>query len=112
MEYRVTDLTDDRKVTKASDLKIGKLVFVKNHQKCTFDPTYTFDHRVSGIVNEGTVKLTTPGGREKRCNIHHIKPVSALESSASPFHQFQDSIWKDSGSTQQGHQYNLHERNN
>ena len=112
MENRVTKLTDDRKVTRASDLKICQLVFVKNHQKGTFDPTYTFDHRVSGIVIESTVTLTTPDGKEKRCNTHHIKPVSALDLSASASQQFQDSIWKDLGSTHPGHQYSLHTRNN
>ena len=88
VENRVTKPIDNRKVTKASDLKIGQLVFVKDHHKGTFNPTFTFDHRISIIVNERTVTLTTPDGREKRCNIHHIKSVSALESSASSFQQF------------------------
>ena len=42
---RVTKPTDARKVTRASDLKIGQLVFVKYHQKGTSDAMYTFDHR-------------------------------------------------------------------
>ena len=75
-ENRVTEPINDRKETKASDLKIGQLVFVKNNCKGPFDSTYTFDHRVSAIVNESTVVHTTPDGREKRCNIHHIKPTS------------------------------------
>ena len=112
MENRVTNPKDDRKVTRASYLKIGNLVFVENHQKGTFDPTFTFDHSVSSIVNESTVTLTTPDGKEKRCNIHHIKPLSALESSTRAFQQLQDSIQKDSGSTQPGHQYNLCARTN
>ena len=112
MENRVTEPLNDRKVTKASDLKIGQLVFVKKHHKGPSDLVYTFDHRIAAIVNESTVVLTTPGGREKRCNIHHIKPISALESSAGAFQQFWDSIHKDLVCIQQGHQYNLHARNN
>ena len=111
-ENRVTKPTDNKKVTKSSDLKIGQLVFVKDLHQGTFNATYTFDNRISAIVNESTVILTTLDDREKRCNIHHIKPVSALESSASAFQLFQDGIQKDPISTQPGHQYNLHSRNN
>ena len=35
MENRITESLDNRKVTKASDLKIGQLVFVKDHHKGT-----------------------------------------------------------------------------
>ena len=104
----VTKPINDRKVTKASDLKIGQLVFVNNHHKGPFDPTYTSDHKISAIVNTSTVVLTTQDGREKGCNIHHIMPTSALELSASAFDQFQDGIQKDPINTQ----YNLHVRNN
>ena len=93
-ENRYTEAKNDRKVTKASDLKAGELVFVKDHSKGLFDPTYTFDHRVAAIVNESTVVLTTPDPKEKRCNIHHIKPMSVAESTAGAFKQFQDSIQK------------------
>ena len=77
-----------------------------------FDPAYTFNHRVSAIVNESTVVLTTPDGREKRCNTHHIKPMSTSESSVSAFQHFQDGIDKDLIGIQQAHQYNLCARNN
>ena len=36
MENRVTEPINDRKVTKASDLKIGQLVFVNDHCKGPF----------------------------------------------------------------------------
>ena len=55
----------------------------------TFNPSYVFDHRVGGIVNDSTVILTTPDGKERRCNIHHIKPTTVLEASTSAFKQFQ-----------------------
>ena len=85
---RISEPIDNRKVTKASDLKIGQLVFVKDHHKGTFNPSYIFDHRVAGIVNDSTVVLTTLDGKERRCNIHHVKPATALQASASAFQQF------------------------
>ena len=41
-ENRSTEPADKRKVTKASDQKIGQLVFVKDHQKASFNPSYIF----------------------------------------------------------------------
>ena len=53
-ENRRDEPVDNHKITKASDLKLGQLVFVKDHQKGTFDLTYVFDHRVVGILNDST----------------------------------------------------------
>ena len=50
---------ENKKITKATDLKIGQPVFVKDHQKAAFDPTYIYDHRVPEILNDSTVMLTT-----------------------------------------------------
>ena len=50
LEENRTDPVVNKKTAKASNLKIGQLVFVKGHQKGTFDPTYIYDHRVSGIL--------------------------------------------------------------
>ena len=107
-ESRVIKPTNDRKVTKASDLKLGQLVFVKDHHVGSFDPVYTFDHRVAAVVNKSTVVLNTPGRKENRCNIHNIKPMSTADA----LKQFWDSIQKNPVSMQQGHQYNLCARNN
>ena len=68
----------NKKITKVSDLKLGQLVFVKDHKKGTFNPSYVYDHGVVGILNDSTVVLTTPDGKEKRCNIHHVKPMTIL----------------------------------
>ena len=87
-ENRVTKPINDRKVAKASGLKIGQLVFIKNIIRVLFTPHILFNHRVLAIVNESTVVLTTPDGRIKRCHIHHIKPMSASESSVSAFQHF------------------------
>ena len=95
-----------KKTTKASDLIIGQLLFVKDHCKGTFDPTYVFDHRVSGILNDTTVVLTSPDGKKKKCNIHHIKSITTVVAATDAFDQFQDSLQKrPCGTAQQ--QYNL-----
>ena len=38
------DAVENKKITKASDLKIGQLVLVKDLHKGTFNPTYINDH--------------------------------------------------------------------
>ena len=93
---RKTEPADKRKMTKVSNLEIGQLVFVKDHWMGTFNPSYVFDHRVVGILKDSMDVLTTPDGKQKR-NIHHIKPMTALEASASVISQFQDSIQKTPG---------------
>ena len=60
-ETRTTDPKDNKKVSKATDIKIGQLVFVKDHCKGTLNPTYIFNHSVAGIV-----LLTTLDGKEKK----------------------------------------------
>ena len=86
-ETSTTEPIETRKVTKATNLKIGQLLFVKDHHKGIFDPLYIFGHRVAGIINDSTVLPTTPDGKEKRCNTHHINVVTALEVSASACQQ-------------------------
>ena len=105
-ENRPIEPAANKQVTKPSALKVEQLVFVKDHQKGTFDPLYVFDHRVAGTVNDSTVILTIPDGKEKRCNIHHIKPTATLEASTSGFKQFQESNQKNPGSTPPSHVYN------
>ena len=90
----------DKKITEASDHKIGQLVLVKNHCKGPFNPTYIYDHQVAEILNDSTVLLTTLDGKEKKFNIHNVKLVSTLgvyvgsqvEVPTGAFSQFKDSI--------------------
>ena len=103
-ENRRVDPIKDQKITKASNLKVGQSGLVKNHCKGTFDPTYIFDHEVSGIINESTVLLTTPN--RKKCNIHYIKPITPAAAFTNALDQFQDSIRNNPCSTVP-HQYNL-----
>ena len=107
-ENRKVEPAQNKKITKASNLKIGQLVFVKDHQKGTFDPSYIYDHRVVGILNDSNVLLTTPDRKEKRCNVHLIKSVTPLEAPTSAFNQFQGSIRKTLGNKPPAsHPYNL-----
>ena len=62
-ENRGVDPVQDKKITKASDLKVGQLVFINDCCKGTFEPKYISDHRVSGIINDSTVILNTPDGK-------------------------------------------------
>ena len=101
VETRITEPIDTRKVTMATDHKIGQCVLVIDHHKGIFGPSYIFDHRFAGIINDSTVLLTTLDGKEKRGNIYYIKLVTALEASASAFQQFQDSTQKNPGSASQ-----------
>ena len=86
-ESRRVDPVENKKITKANDLNKGQLVFIKDHHKGTFHPTYIFDHSVSGILNDSTVMFTTPDGKEK-CNIHHIKPLTPADVFTNAFDQF------------------------
>ena len=124
-ENRITKPAIDKKVTKVSDLKIGQLVLIKNHQKGPFHPTYIYDHQVAYIPNESTVLLTTADGKEKKCNIHHVKLVSSLDMTSvghssqveiptGASQQFQHSIQQNSStsvgvhsSNHPNHSYNL-----
>ena len=78
-ENRMTEPAANKKIASVSDLKIGQLVLIKKHHKGPFHPTYIYDHWVAEILNDSMVLLTTPDGKEKKCNIHHVKLVSSLE---------------------------------
>ena len=49
------DPEEERKFNKASNLKIGQHVLIKNHTASSFQPKYLADHRVIKIVNNNTV---------------------------------------------------------
>ena len=113
----------NKKITSASDLKISLLVLVKNQWKGPFDPTYIYDHQVAKVLNDSMVLLTTPDGKERKCNIHHMKLVSNLEvhvgsqteipEGALP--KFWDSIIQNSSGANTSspqHLYNLRSKHN
>ena len=103
-----TDPVEERKFNKASDLKIWQLILIKKHTASTFQPTYLADHRVVKIVNDSTVIVSSPDRKEKKCNIHHVEPIS-LTAFTSAFEEFQKSIAKEGqklNTAKQSH-YNL-----
>ena len=100
-------------------------MLVKNHCKGPFDPAYIYDQQVAEILNDSMLLLITLDSKEKKCNIHHVKPVSnfevcigsQVEVFMGAFPQFQDSIKQNSSSSSIGnpqHSYNLQskQRNN
>ena len=70
------------------------------------------------ILNDSMVLFTTLDDKEKKCNIHHVKPVSSpevyvglqVEVNIGTFPTFQDSIKQNTTSTGTGdyhYSYNL-----
>ena len=49
------DPEEERKFDKASNLKNGQIVLIKNHTASSFQPKYLADHRVIKIVSDSTV---------------------------------------------------------
>ena len=102
---------DDAKHDRATDLKIGQLVLIKNNTGVVFDPKYLVDHRMVQIVKELVVILQTPGCKEKRCNIHNLKPINASQAFTPAFQDFQESVTHHKeGTKQAAHGYNLREK--
>ena len=119
-ENRNAKPATNKNVTKASDLRIAQIELVKNHHKGPFISTYIYNNQVGDTQNESTVLLTTPDGKEMKCNIHHVNLVSSLdvcvgsqvEIPTNTFPQFWDSIQQNPSSdgsvnSNPQHSYNL-----
>ena len=39
--------------------------------------------------------MSSPDGKKKKCNIHHVKPISSTTAFTSAFEEFQKSITKE-----------------
>ena len=89
------DPEEEKKFDNASDLKIGQLVLIKNHNTSTFQPKYLADYRVIKIVNDSTVIVSSLDGKERKCNIYHVKAISPTTAFTSAFKEFQKSITKE-----------------
>ena len=70
-ENRRTYPAENKKITKASTLKIGQLVFVKDNHRGTFDPTCVYDHRVSGVLNDSSYAYYSRWEREEVQHLSH-----------------------------------------
>ena len=46
--------------------EIGQIVMVKNHAFHTFKSKYLLDYRVKKIINDITLLLDTPNGKERK----------------------------------------------
>ena len=77
-----------KKYNSTRDLKEGQLVLMKNHNVRAFHPKYLAHYRIVKVMNKNTVIVTTPDGRERKCNIHHIKLISPAETFTSTFEEF------------------------
>ena len=51
---------------------------VKNHTHHSFEPKYLVDYRLLEILNENTLLLVTPNGREVKTHINDVKPATKL----------------------------------
>ena len=89
------DPEEEGKFDKASNFKIVQLVLIKNHTAYTFQPKYLVDYRVTKIVNDSTLTVSSPDGKEKKCNIHHVKAIFPTTAFTSAFEEFQKSISKE-----------------
>ena len=52
--------------------EVGQPV-VRNHVCCTFEPKYLLDYRVLQMLNDSTLLLVTPDGKERKANINDVK---------------------------------------
>ena len=61
---------------------------MKTHNARAFQAKYAADYTVIKIINENTVIVASPESRERKCNIHHIKPIPPMEAFTSTFEEF------------------------
>ena len=87
-ELRQSEHETERKYNHTTDLKEGQLVRMKKHIVRVFQPKYLADYRVIKVITENTVIVVSPDGRERKCSIHHIKPISPTEGFTSTFEEF------------------------
>ena len=87
-ESRQSEPETEEKYNSTRDLKEEQLVLMKNHNVRAFQPKYVTDYRVIIIINENTLIVPSPDSRERKCNIHHIKPISPTEAFTRTFEEF------------------------
>ena len=87
MGYRKDDfkLCQPRNNTK---FEIDQTVMAKNHAHPAFEPKYLMDYRVLKVLNESTLLLVTPNGKECKRKIGDIKPATTLELTENTCNSF------------------------
>ena len=89
---RQSESETEKKHKSTKHCKEGQLVLIKNLNVRAFLPKYLADYRIIKVVNENTAKVVSPDGRERQCNIHHIKPISSAVAFTSTFVEFTECI--------------------
>ena len=56
--------------------EIGQPVMVWNHAHHKFEPKYLLDYRVLQILNDSTLLLVNPDGKDRKTNINDVKLCS------------------------------------
>ena len=79
-EMRQSEPETEKKYNSTQDLKEGQLVLIKDHKARAFQPKYLADYRIIKVINENTVIVVSTDDRERKCNIHQIKPISPAEA--------------------------------
>ena len=80
------------KPTNNAKFKIGQAVIVRNHACLTLEPKYLTDYRVLKILNESTLPVVTPNGKECKRNINDVMPCTTLELVENAWSSFLNSI--------------------
>ena len=81
--------------TIAPSLKVvttGQPVMVRNHACHTFEPKHLLDYRILQILNDSTLLLVTPNGKESKMNINKIKLCSTSKLVKNAWDSFLESI--------------------
>ena len=65
---------------------------VKSHACHTFEPKYLMDYNVLKILNDSTLLLIMPNGKERKTNLNDFKPCSTTELVENAWDLFLGSI--------------------
>ena len=65
---------------------------VKNHSYHTFEAKYLLDYRILKILNDSTLLIVTPNGKERKTNIYDVKPYCTTELVENAWDSFLGSI--------------------
>ena len=65
---------------------------VKNHAHHTFEPKYLLDLQNTKILNDNTLFLITPNGKEIKTSVNDGKPCTTTELVENAWDSFLDSM--------------------
>ena len=76
----------------STKFKIGQPVMVKIMLTILSNPKYLLDYKALEILNDNTLLLITPNGKEKKTKIENVKPCSTTELVKNAWDSFLSSI--------------------